>query len=227
MRDGLLPSQARGRHGDTTLDPVDRPICGRWLSLVPPVVPAGRLRDQAQPRLTAGELILRPWSPMDVGRLVEAYSDPAIQRWHVRSMNEAEAFEWVTERSHRWTAETGVDWAVVDRDLVIGRVGFRALDLTEGRGEAAYWVLPSARGRGVAVRALRAATAWMFTRVGFHRLELMHSPDNEASCRVAHRAGYRFEGTQRQQGLHADGWHDMHVHARLEADLDSLEGCFS
>lgn len=68
---------------------------------------------------------------MDVGRLVEAYSDPAIQRWHVRSMNEAEAFEWVTERSHRWTAETGVDWAVVDRDLVIGRVGFRALDLTE------------------------------------------------------------------------------------------------
>jgi RimJ/RimL family protein N-acetyltransferase len=186
--------------------------------LVAPVVPAGRLRDQAQPRLTVDELVVRPWKLTDVERLVEAYRDPAIQRWHARSMTEDDASEWVTARSDRWAHETGADWAVVEDDVLLGRVGFRALDLNEGHGEAAYWVLPSARGRGIAVRALRAVTAWMFTHAGFHRLELRHSTRNEASCRVAHKAGYVFEGTMRRQTLHADGWHDMHLHARLQTD---------
>jgi ribosomal-protein-alanine N-acetyltransferase len=191
--------------------------------LVPPVIPRGRLRRQAQPHLAAGELVLRPWSRDDVPSLVEAYGDPAIQRWHARSMNEPEALDWIEERARRWMTETGVDWAVVGRDAVVGRVGFHQLDLVQGRGEAAYWVMPSARGRGVAVSALRAATAWMFTHLGFHRLELMHSPRNEGSCRVAEKAGYRLEGTLRDQVLHADGWHDMHLHACLESDADGYE----
>jgi hypothetical protein len=30
----------------------------------------------------------------------------------------------------------------------------------------------------------------------------------------------RVEGTMRRSMLHADGWHDMHLHARLRADGD-------
>lgn len=186
--------------------------------LIAPVIPAGRLRDQAQPELRRDGIVLRPWGPDDVAALVEAYRDQAIQRWHVRSMSEDEARRWVTERSQRWAAESGIDWAVAEGDEVVARVGFKALDLAEGRAEAAYWVLPSARGRGIAVRALRTATDWMFRHAGFHRLVLEHAIDNEVSCRVALSAGYRLEGTQRHQGLHADGWHDMHLHARLESD---------
>jgi [ribosomal protein S5]-alanine N-acetyltransferase len=189
--------------------------------LVPPAIPAGRLSGGPQPRLGAGELVLRPWTPADVARVVEAYGDDAIRRWHVRSMDEAEALRWIDERAERWEAETGVDWAVAEGDRVVGRVGFRDLELSQGRAEAAFWVLPAARGRGVAARALAAATAWMFDLAGFHRLELRHSPLNEASCRVAARAGYRLEATQREHGLHADGWHDMHLHARLKGDPES------
>lgn len=183
--------------------------------LVPPAVPAGRLRAQAQPRLPVDELVLRPWEPGDAARVAEAYADPEIQRWHVRSMTEAEALAWVRSWPERWEAETGAGWAVVEDGILLGRVGFRALDLAEGVGEAAYWVVPAARGRGVAPRALRAVTAWMFDHVGLHRIELVHSTGNAASCRVAEKAGYALEGTKRRHGLHADGRHDMHLHARL------------
>jgi ribosomal-protein-alanine N-acetyltransferase len=91
----------------------------------------------------------------------------------------------------------------------------RRLDLDQGEGEAAYWVLPPARGRGVATRALRAVTDWMFTYVGLHRVYLEHSTRNEASCRVATGAGFVAEGTRRSACLHLDGWHDMHLHARV------------
>ena len=41
---------------------------------------------------------------------------------------------------------------------------------------------------------------------------------NPASCRVAVKAGFREEGVRRGAALHADGWHDMHVHALLADD---------
>ena len=79
-------------------------------------------------------------------------------------------------------------------------------------------MLPAARGRNVAARALGALTEWAFSKLGLHRIELVHSVANQASCRVADKAGYLAEGTKRQQTLHADGWHDMHLHARLRTD---------
>ncbi len=188
--------------------------------LVSPVVPAGRLSGQLQPCLTVDELVLRPWLPSDATALVEAYKDPAIQKWHVRSMSEDEAKRWAMSWSKRWIEETGAGWAIVVQDTLIGRVGLRTINLAEGVGEAAFWVLPAARGRGIAPRALDAVTAWMFAHVGLHRIELLHSTANRESCRVASKAGYLVEGTKRQHGLHADGWHDMHLHARLRDDAD-------
>jgi len=88
-------------------------------------------------------------------------------------------------------------------------------------------VLPQARGRSVAPRALRAVTEWMFTHVGLHRIDLEHSTLNEASCRVAVKAQYVVEGTKLSSVLHADGWHDMHLHARLNNEFDDHASRFS
>lgn len=165
------------------------------------------------------ELTLRRFVESDVDVLVAAYADPGIQLWHRRSLTPAEALEWVVGRAQaRWAAETGTEWAVVDADgTVVGRVGLPVLSLREGHAEAGYWVLPEARGRGVAGRALTAMAEWVFG-LGLPRVELRHSVLNEASCRVATKAGFVHEGTARQGLVHADGFHDMHLHARLAPD---------
>lgn len=188
--------------------------------LVGPVVPSGRLSGLTQPELAVDELLLRPWRASDAPAIVEAYRDPDIRRWHVRSMSAAEASAWASSWAGRWAAETGAGWAVEAEGVIVGRVGLRTMDLAEGHGEAAYWVLPQARGRGVAPRALEAVTAWMFTHVGLHRIDLEHSRSNAASCRVAVKAGFVAEGTKRSSALHADGWHDMHLHARVNDEAD-------
>jgi RimJ/RimL family protein N-acetyltransferase len=104
---------------------------------------------------------------------------------------------------------------VVDgSEVIVARVGLPALRLADGVGEVGYWVMPSARGRGVAGLALTAMADWLFAQ-GLHRLELVHSVDNEPSCRVAAKARFDPEGTLREALLHPDGWHDMHLHARI------------
>ena len=190
----------------------------------PVVVPAGRMRGTPQPFVKMDELLLRPWQATDAAGIIDAYGDPAIQHWHGRSMTHDEALSWVTSWSEQWNAETGVSWAVVENDTLLGRMGFNHIDLRAGLGEAAYWVLPAARGRGVAPRALRAATDWMFREVGLHRIELLHSIRNEASCRVAVNAGYQLEGVKREHWLLADGWHDVHLHARVNVPGDGCDG---
>ena len=183
--------------------------------LVEPHLPAGSINRRPQPTLDLGDLVVRPWSSADVDAVVEAYADTAIQQWHARTMTPAEADRWIARWTSEWSAETGASWAVAAGHVVLGQVGLRLIDLAEGNAHISYWVRPEARGRGHAPRALAALTAWSLGELGLHRLELNHATGNEASCRVATKAGYAVEGTKRSQGLHADGWHDMHMHARL------------
>ncbi|MEU0554361.1 GNAT family N-acetyltransferase [Dactylosporangium sp. NPDC006015] len=184
-------------------------------SLVTPALPVGTLAASVQPVLDGDGLRLRPWLPADVDAVVEAYSDPDIQRWHCRSMNAAEARDWIARWPARWRAETGAGWAVTAGGRVAGQISLRTIDLAEGLAEVSYWVLPSACGRGVAGRALAALTGWSFGTLGLHRVEVCHSTANVPSCRVAGRAGYALEGTKRGEARHTDGWHDMHLHARV------------
>lgn len=187
--------------------------------LVYPVIPAGRLRRSAQPVLGGdGELVLRPWSAADVSAVAAVYADPDVQRWHMyRVDGEDEARDLITRWRRHWAEETGADWAVtVGPDgAVVGRIGLRTMDLRNGAAECAYWTAPAARGSGVAPRALTALAEWAFGELSFHRLFLEHSMANTASCRVADKAGFAAEGVLRNSLLHADGWHDMHLHARI------------
>ena len=179
-----------------------------------PVLPAGTFARLSQPVLDAGAAVLRPWASADVPAVVSAYSDPAIQQWHARTMSEAEAQAWIAHWPDRWAQESGAGWALEVEGRAAGQVSLRRIDLHEACVELSYWVLPFARCRGVAPAALTAVTEWAFD-LGVHRAQLDHSSRNTASCRVATKAGYLAEGTAVQRGLHADGWHDMHLHARV------------
>jgi RimJ/RimL family protein N-acetyltransferase len=172
-----------------------------------------------QPEIRTNGLLLRPWRPSDRPAVVAAFADPAIQRWHCRSMTDDEARDWLAAWPGRWRGETGAGWAVLDTEGVVGQISLRRVDLVEGLADVSYWVLPGARGRRIAARALSAVTAWSFATLRLHRVELSHSTANVASCRVAQYADFAAEGTKRGEARHADGWHDMHLHARLENDV--------
>ncbi|GLY29974.1 GNAT family N-acetyltransferase [Kineosporia sp. NBRC 101731] len=180
-----------------------------------PVVPAGSWSSGPQPQIEGDGLLLRPWWAGDESFLVSAYSDPAIQRWHTFSLDdEPEATGWIERANRKWLTEQGADWAVTDGENQLARIAFRTLDLEYGDAEVAYWVAPRARRSGVASRAVTVLTDWS-GKVGLHRLTLQHSTFNEPSCGVAQRCGFALEGTAVRALRHSDGYHDMHLHARL------------
>ncbi|MEU9923449.1 GNAT family N-acetyltransferase [Streptomyces griseoluteus] len=187
--------------------------------LTSPVLPEGTLSRRPQPEIPAGAgLRLRPWRAEDASAVHAAFQDPTLNQWHARSCDSPEeAAGWIEDWHAQWTRECDAQWAVVRADTgeLCGRAALREIRLRDGVAEVAYWTVASARGQGVARHATEALVRWSFDEIGFNRLELMHATANEASCRVATKAGFAVEGTRRRALLHPDGWHDMHLHARL------------
>jgi RimJ/RimL family protein N-acetyltransferase len=62
--------------------------------------------------------------------------------------------------------------------------------------EIGYWLLPRARGRGVATRIARILAEHAFA-LGILRVEAYVNVGNDASDRVLERAGYTREGVVR------------------------------
>lgn len=183
---------------------------------------SGLFSGSEQPEIVVGpDVVLRPWRIDDAGAVFEAFADPDIQRWHVRRADSVdEAAEWITARQHGWAAETELSWAVAEAQTgtLLGRMTLGGVKLDDGSAGLAYWMVPAARGRGVCTQAALVLCRWAFDVAGFHRIGLEHSIVNQASCRVAAKAGFLAEGIRRGSALHADGWHHMHVHARLATD---------
>ncbi|MFF2851428.1 GNAT family N-acetyltransferase [Streptomyces sp. NPDC058001] len=191
-------------------------------SLIPDVIPTGTFAAREQPTLpVASGLRVRPWEPKDAPAVFTAFQDPVMQQWHARvAHSEDEVRDWIEEWRTSWHGERHAFWAVADAesDEIAGRIALRGITLADGAAEIAYWTMPAARGRGVAPTAVTALCRWALDDIGFHRIELLHATGNNASCRVADKTGFLLEGTKRSALLHPDGWHDMHLHARVGAD---------
>jgi ribosomal-protein-alanine N-acetyltransferase len=115
--------------------------------------------------------VLRAWQAADADAVVTAYSDPGIQFWHARALTAGQARAWIDAWPGRWAKETGAGWAIAGPSgVVLGQLSLRRLDFPDGIGEVSYWVMPAARGRELASRALRALSAWAFGELGLHRI---------------------------------------------------------
>ncbi len=68
--------------------------------LIAPAMAAGWFAGSGQPEIVVRPaVVLRPWRLGDAAAVLAAFTDPDIQRWHVRRADSLEeAVEWITDR---------------------------------------------------------------------------------------------------------------------------------
>ncbi|HEY4454579.1 MAG TPA: GNAT family N-acetyltransferase [Pseudonocardiaceae bacterium] len=152
----------------------------------------------------APAVLLRPWRRTDLPALLDAHRDDQMRRSLVNPLtDERSGSQWLSAQIAGWSTSTRFGFAVLAEDISAEPIGH--LSITSGAdptteavssaesAEVGYWVAAKARGRGIASRALDIATNWAFSArcdLPLTRLELLHSVDNHASCRVAGNCGY-------------------------------------
>ena len=170
--------------------------------------------------LSAGDLRLRPWSVEDAGAVFAALQDEDVRLWNgFGEVTLEDVGVWLTRRMN-WAAGDHASWAVVDgAGELLGSVSVHSIDVVQNDAQVGYWTVPAARGRGVAPAVVDTACRWVFATLAVDRVELFHAVENEASGRVAEKAGFRREGRLRRSFRYGDGVkHDEVLWARLAED---------
>ena len=174
------------------------------------------------PPLTDGEIRLRPWERRDVAAVAAACQDPEIPRWTVvpRNYTERHARDFIAGTGSDIAAGRELPLAIVDMDdSVLGALGLSNFDWHDLKGEIGYWMAAESRRRGIGARATRMLAVWALTSLGLERLELLANPENEASLRLAERAGFTREGTLRRYRRRHGVREDLVMFSLLAQDL--------
>lgn len=118
-----------------------------------------------------------------------------------------------------WQDEQGMLLITTEDDQIIGRIEYFPTVSYLDELEISYHVYSGEHeGKGVATKALKLLTGYLFDRKRQNRIRLIIHPENEASKRVAEKAGYGMEAVARGAWFHQGRSHDVEVHALLRQE---------
>jgi ribosomal-protein-alanine N-acetyltransferase len=182
---------------------------------------AGEPLDYPSPELRDHVVLLRPWSMDDLACVRAAGRDPQLREGtsvpEEDSDTASEAFivrQWGRAESGQGRSMVIVELA---RSQAVGQVWLGS-GARGGVVDLGYWLIPSARGRGLASRAVALATQWALTTGGAARVEAWVVPENAASHRLLERAGFTREGVLRSFLEFETRRSDAVVYSRLPHD---------
>jgi RimJ/RimL family protein N-acetyltransferase len=179
------------------------------------------------PKLIEGSRCnLRPPAERDIGHWAQAFrDDPDLgPAWGIEEdPDEAVLSARVEGAAKRAAAGGGLELAIADResDELLGTVVLHSLDERHEHAEVGFWVLESARGRGVGTEAVGLMVDFAFSALGAHRVEMITLPalpHIEPVRALARRLGFTEEGVLRQRNFERGRRHHVLMLAVLEDD---------
>lgn len=145
-------------------------------------------------------LLLRSHGRGDAARFAAAVRESAesIGRWmpwaHA-GYSSAEALAWFAVCATARREGRAFEFLVIDTDgrTVLGAAGLNRIDPLHRSANLGYWVRDSQRGRGIATEAARALIRHGLENLGLVRIEIVVAQGNQASAKVARKAGAALE----------------------------------
>jgi ribosomal-protein-alanine N-acetyltransferase len=176
------------------------------------------------PELSDGCVTLRRWGLVDLPALGEAGSDPTIQRFRYSvPSTELDARWWLVRLDTDREAGARLEFAItVDPSgAAVGSISLA--DFVHHSAMIRYWLLPAARGRGVAASAaVRLLAGWSIDALQIARLWMQIEPDNHPSRQVAESCGFVLEGRLRSHWETKEGRRcDLLIYGLLPGELRS------
>lgn len=155
--------------------------------------------------METARLVIRAFEPRDAEPWVAMLSAPDFDRYLPPGpVATLEVFESGIERRHAMERDRGYTmWAVEVKETgeFVGQCGLVPVERIGPEIELAYHFDKTSWNRGYATEVAIAVLAQGLGPIGLDRVIAVVMPENFASCRVAEKAGMRFEGIATYYGI--------------------------
>lgn len=126
-------------------------------------------------------------------------------------------FKWVNSYSNIEI----YNWAIVPKEYgkAIGSISIVEAKNNNLACEIGYAMSKNYWNKGIMTEALKAVMNYLFSEVGYNRIQTRHDTQNPASGRVMEKSGMKLEGTMRQDKLRKnDTFGDRNIWALLRKE---------
>jgi ribosomal-protein-serine acetyltransferase len=140
--------------------------------------------------------------------------DPWL-RWSAAINAESSAETFIAAELEREQRHAGFHLGLWSGANLQGGIPCWSIDSIHQVAELGYWLVPAARGRGLAERSVHVALALLFGRLHVNRVEFQCGVANSPSRRLAERVGGQLEGIRRESHVVAGEYRDHAVYSIL------------
>jgi ribosomal-protein-serine acetyltransferase len=98
---------------------------------------------------------------------------------------------------------------------LVGVISYNSIDWENRSVAVGYWLGEEYQGKGLVTAACRALVEHAFFELGLNRVIILCATENEKSCAVAERLGFRREGVRRQAAWLYDRFVDLVSYSAL------------
>jgi len=148
------------------------------------------------------QLLLRPPEDGDFDVYSSFFSDADASRFYGGPLRKDQAWRVLAAHIGHWHLRGYGMWMIVPErtGIAVGGCGFV---WPEGwpRRELTWWLMPEARGKGIAVEASKAAIRYAYEIYAWSRVETHMNDDNTAARKLVQKLG----GTEIARELFPDG----------------------
>jgi len=124
---------------------------------------------------------------------------------------------WTTRCVDTWAAQSEFEFVIYDTEdgFPAGSCGLNNINRKDMVSNLGYWVRTSKTRLNAATQATLLLKDFGLKVVGLNRLEIVVADGNNASRRVAEKAGALYEGRQRRRVQVGDKVYDAHMYALI------------
>lgn len=170
-------------------------------------------------------LILRKFRVDDAENMFNNWAkDPENVKYLIWQAHKdiSETRKVLSEWTEKYKNKSHYQWCITLKgsDEAIGDIGVRSLYEDKECAEMGYVLSKKHWGKGIMPEALGAVIDYLFTKVGFHRIQALHDIDNPASGKVMMKCGMKYEGTLRKYDKTNMGkWCDEPIYSIIKEEF--------
>ena len=168
-------------------------------------------------------IILRPWSVYDAAQLVIIADNKNI----ADNLRDALPFPYSIEDARNWLNMILPEnvppmfFAITVAEILVGSIGIvKKSDIYRKNFEIGYFVAEDHWGRGIATKAIKAATSYAFKDFDIVRVYAEPFADNISSRRSLEKAGYNLEATLKRNVIKNGIIKDSCIYSVLKEDFN-------